>query len=249
MTSNASFAHASAVFPSTGWTLIRAVQDRTHPERPMALDRFARLYHKPVFCFLRAAGRPLAEAEDLTQEFFLHLLQGNWIQKADPQRGSFRTFLRMNLRSFLADQTSPKRLRRQKQFERDIVSLDGLTAEGDRSYEPAAGESPEQAFDRAFAQSVIQTVRQELRKRCEIEKRADDYALFAAAVPEDSGEAVMSQQALAERFGKSRDQVRGILERMKKRARRLLHIELRDHGASEADIEAEAAELLRLLSR
>ncbi|MGH7225119.1 MAG: hypothetical protein ACRELF_18000 [Gemmataceae bacterium] len=72
---------------------------------------------------------------------------------------------------------------------------------------------------------------------------------FAAAVPEEAWEESMSQQALAERFGKSRDQVRGVLERMKMRARRLLHIELRDHGASEADIEAEAAELLRSLSR
>jgi RNA polymerase sigma-70 factor (ECF subfamily) len=249
MHSDTSSANASGDFPSTGWTLIRVVQDQAHPERPAALDRFARLYRKPVFCFLRAAGRPAPEAEDLTQEFFLHLLQGNWIHKADPQRGQFRTFLRMHLRSFLADQTSPKRVRRQKQFEREVVSLDGLAAEGDRSYEPAAGETPEQAFDRAFVRSVIQAVRQELRKRCEIEKRADDYALFTAAVPEEAGEDPMSQQALAERFCKSRDQVRGILDRMKKRARRLLHIELRDHGASEADIEAEAAELLRLLSR
>jgi hypothetical protein len=68
-------------------------------------------------------------------------------------------------------------------------------------------------------------------------------------VPEEAWEKSMSQQAQAERFGKSRDQVRSVLERMKKRARRLPHIELHDHGASEANIEAEAAELLRCLSR
>jgi hypothetical protein len=59
----------------------------------------------------------------------------------------------------------------------------------------------------------------------------------------------MSQRAIAERFGKTRDEVRDVLARMKKRCLRLLRNELRDHGAAEADIEAEAAEILRLLSR
>jgi hypothetical protein len=36
---------------------------------------------------------------------------------------------------------------------------------------------------------------------------------------------------------------------MKKRCRRLLRNELRDHSGSEADVEAEADELLSLLSR
>ena len=71
--------------------------------------------------------------------------------------------------------------------------------------------------------------------------------MFAAAHPDDLAEP-MSQRDIAERFGKTRDQVRCVLDRMKKRTRRLLHNELRDHGAAEADIEAEAAELLRLLS-
>jgi len=248
MNADASSASAFAAFPSTGWTLIRAIQDRKHPDRPEMLNRFARLYRKPVFCFLRAAGRPAAEAEDLTQEFFLHALQDEWIANADPQRGRFRTFLRMHLRSFLADQTSPKRVRRQKQFEREIVSLDGLVADGDSPYEPAAGETPEQAFDRAFAQAVVRTVRSELKKTSEIEKRPEWYEMFAAAHPDDFTEP-MSQRDIAGRFGKTRDEVRGVLDRMKKRCQRLLRNELRDHGGAENDVEAEAAELLSLLSR
>jgi RNA polymerase sigma-70 factor (ECF subfamily) len=242
--------NAAGTFPSTGWTLIRAVQDRAHPEHRPALDRFARLYRPPVFCFLRARGLPAQDAEDLTQDFFVWLLEGDWVRKADPQRGTFRAFLRMHLRSFLADQTSPRRLPRQKEFEqRGHLSLDRLSAAGERLYEPVAGETPDQAFDRAFAQSVVQTVRDELRKTCEIEKRPDWYEIFAAAYPGDRQTPALSQQALAERFGKTRDEVRGILDRMKKRCRRLLCNELRDHGGSDADIEAEADDLLSLLSR
>jgi RNA polymerase sigma-70 factor (ECF subfamily) len=237
--------HVSGGFPTTGWTLVRAVGDRAHPEHQQALDRFARLYGRPVFCFLRARGCPVPEAEDLAQEFFVSLLSGDWVGKADPQRGRFRVFLRMHLRSFLADQISPRRVRRQRHFERQLVSLDG----GDRSYEPASGETPEQAFDRALAQSIVQAVRQALRQNCATENRLDHYEVFAAAYPEDSDTEPASQQALAERFGKTRDEVRGILERMKKRVLRLLRNELRADGGSEEAVEAEAAELLQLLAR
>jgi RNA polymerase sigma-70 factor (ECF subfamily) len=237
-----------SAFPSTGWTLIRAVQDRSRPEQALALDRFARLYWQPVFCFLRARGLPAAEAEDLAQEFFVSLLDGNWIDRADPQRGRFRAFLRMHLRSFLADRTSPRRLPRQKQFERQFVSLDGLAGAADRSWEPAAGETPEQAFDRAFARALVRAVRQELRTRSAAENLGQEYDVFTAAFPEDSLTEQVSQQALAERFGKTRDEVRGILDRMKKRCLRLLRNELRDHGGNEDDIQAEATELLNLLS-
>jgi RNA polymerase sigma factor (sigma-70 family) len=235
-------------FPSTGWALIRAVQDRAHAEHQPALDHFARLYWQPVFCFLRARGCPVHEAEDLAQEFFVSLIDGNWLQKADPEKGRFRSFLRMHLRSFLADQTSPRRVRRQQQLERQHLSFEGLAGAGDRSYEPLAGETPEQAFDRAFARSVVHAVRQELRKSCDIEKRPDWYEVFAAAFPDDSLTEAQSERKLAEQFGKTRKEVRVILDRLKKRCLRLLRNELRDHGGGEADLEAEAAELLRLLS-
>jgi RNA polymerase sigma-70 factor (ECF subfamily) len=239
-------ANAPSSFPPTGWSLIQVVGDQSHPEHRPALDRFARLYWPPVFGFLRARGCPVEEAEDLAQEFFVWLLDGDWVGKADPQRGRFRVFLRMHLRSFLADRTSERRLPRQKLFERHLVSLDGLA--GERTWEPATAETAEQAFDRAFARSVVHAVREELRKRCETEKRQDWYEIFAAVYPDEAGLAPLSQQAAAERFGKTRDEVRGILERMKKRCERLLRIELHDQGGSEADIEAEAAELLNLLA-
>jgi RNA polymerase sigma factor (sigma-70 family) len=248
MPSDLPSASASGTFPSTGWTLIRAVQDRAHPEHQPALDRFARLYWQPVFCFLRASGFRGQEAEDLAQEFFVGLLHGTWIQRADPERGRFRTFLRLHLRSFVADQTSPRRVPRQKHFERQVVSLDGVAGEDGRAYEPPAGETPDEAFDRAFARSVVHAVRSELRKTSETENRPEWYEIFTAAYPEDVGTEPLSQQAIAERFGKTRDEVRGILDRMKKRCLRLLRNELRDHGGSDTDIEAEADELLRLLS-
>jgi hypothetical protein len=95
---------------------------------------------------------------------------------------------------------------------------------------------------------VVHAVRDELRNACQTEKRPDWYEIFATAFHEDSGTEPVSQQALAAPFGKTRDEVRGILDRLKKRCRRLLRNELRDRGGGGADIEAEADELLRLLA-
>lgn len=240
--------NAGYLFPSTDWMLISAVQDRSHPECQPALDRFARLYWEPAYRFLRTSGCPEQEAEDIAQEFFTRLLDSNWIQKARPQRGPFRAYLRELLRNVLADQTSPRRLPRQKLFERRQLSLETLASKGERCYEPLAGETPDQAFDRAFARSVIQAVWQELKENCETEGREDWYKVFTATYPEDIWTEPPSQQAVAEKFGMSRDQVRYILDRMKDRCRRLLCNELRDYGGNENDDGAEGDELLRLVS-
>ncbi len=93
----------SGWFPATAWSFIRQLQADPR-EVPPALNEFIRAYWKPVFRFLRARGYDSHQAEDLTQEFFLRLVQGDWLHRADLQRGRFRTFLLAILTRFLADQ-------------------------------------------------------------------------------------------------------------------------------------------------
>jgi hypothetical protein len=58
-------------FPTTAWSCIRAAQDPDHPQFRVAMNRLTTTYWKPVFHFLRASGRPVEQAEEVTQEFFL----------------------------------------------------------------------------------------------------------------------------------------------------------------------------------
>ena len=43
------------------------------------------------------------DAEDLTQEFFARFLEHHWVERADREKGRFRTFLLSAMNHFLAE--------------------------------------------------------------------------------------------------------------------------------------------------
>jgi DNA-directed RNA polymerase specialized sigma24 family protein len=237
--------------PAFQWRPAEATPDPVrHPIRLLqhaeAVNRLITLYWKPVFYFLRARGVPFHEAEDTTQEFFLRFLEQGVVARADPDRGRFRNFLFGVLKRFLSDQELP-RAPRQKEFERPFVSIQGLVGEEERAYEPAAGETPEEVFNRRWAAGVLEKVRQQLRQLYAGEGRQAWYDLFMAySAPEGQRP---SQEALAEEFGQSRDQVRHILDVVRKHWERLLRAEVREQVGSEAEIDDEIRDLQQLLNR
>jgi RNA polymerase sigma-70 factor (ECF subfamily) len=96
----------SAQFPTTTWNMVLAAKDRQSAGYLDAMNRCIAGYWKPVFYFVRSRGYPLERAEDLTQEFFLQFMDREWIRRADPQRGRFRTFLLTVLVRFLSESPS-----------------------------------------------------------------------------------------------------------------------------------------------
>ena len=67
-----------------------------------ALASLCRVYWPPLYSFVRRRGYGSADAQDLTQDFFIHLLETDALAKADRSRGRFRTFLLAALKNFLA---------------------------------------------------------------------------------------------------------------------------------------------------
>jgi RNA polymerase sigma-70 factor (ECF subfamily) len=234
-------------FPTTAWGAIQAAQDHAQAGHVSALNQVIGRYWKPVFCFLRARGHDLHRAEDLTQAFFLRFLERDWLQKADPDRGRFRTFLLTILVRFLSDQ-GPRRAPRQQSFEQQFVSIASLLGDEERSYEPPRGESAEAVFMKQWAAVLVATVRQRLRRLCEEKGRPTWYDLFDAVHGAAPGTEDPSQHALADRFGVTREQVRYGLEQVRQWFAILLRAEVREQVGSEADVGAEIRELLALLA-
>ena len=50
------------------------------------------------------------EAQDLTQGFFLHLLEHKTLARADPLKGKFRSFLLGSLQNYLSTESGPRPL-------------------------------------------------------------------------------------------------------------------------------------------
>src|SRR5262252_1546159 len=92
-------------FVTTRWNLILSGADSRNGDREIreALAELCQIYWRPIFFFIARRGYSPQDAEDLTQDFFVHILGGNWLQKADPARGRFRSLLLKSLQNFLND--------------------------------------------------------------------------------------------------------------------------------------------------
>lgn len=246
MSHNDSSLNAVGGFPTTLWSFIQLVQDRQQDEYLPHLNRFASAYWKPVFCFIRAKGNPLHRAEDLTQEFFLRLVERKWVEKADPARGRFRTFLLTVLTRFLSDQ-SPGRAAKQVVFDDRLVSIQSLLGDADKNYEPPVDDTPENIFMQEWAVALVAQVLERLRLFYEEHRQPHWYAVFAATHGMTGSVERVSQEELGQRFGMTRDQVRYAMEMTQKRFVHLIHEEVRDQVCSEAEVDNEVGELLALL--
>lgn len=229
-------------FPTTAWSCVREAGDPTHPTHVSAVNRLMASYWKPVFHFLRAKGKPTEDAEDLTQEFFTAFLVKGWIGRADPGKGQFRSFVKTLVARFAVARFD--RAPNQQQHERGYVSVATLMTDADRQWEPTAGETPEDAFERSWRVSVLATVRRNLAIHYEAgdQTAKQRYAIFTA-YHEPTGEQPTRQQ-LAMQFGITLEAVRWALDDVRKRYERLLRQEVRDQVGSEAEMDEELQKFL-----
>ena len=83
---------ASSVFATTHWSLISRA-GKSSREGRAALEALCRAYWFPVSAFARKQGCTAADAEDVTQDFFAEIVQSQFLQRADANRGRFRSYL------------------------------------------------------------------------------------------------------------------------------------------------------------
>jgi DNA-directed RNA polymerase specialized sigma24 family protein len=92
-------------------TSLAAGQDDGTPA-DTALVELCRDYWYPLYAFARRKGHQPADAQDLTQGFFTHLLEARLVRKADPHKGRFRSFLLGCFTLFLASEADRAQARK-----------------------------------------------------------------------------------------------------------------------------------------
>ena len=105
--------HGGDRFPPTRWSVIEAVRSIDAEERERALESLCAAYWKPVYKYVRLRwNRPADDAQDLTQGFFMELLERELLDKFDSKKSRLRTYLRLCVDSFVMNQnkaaTPPK---------------------------------------------------------------------------------------------------------------------------------------------
>jgi len=142
-------------FATTHWTVVRAAGDSASPQATEALERLCRLYWYPLYAYIRRKGHSPQDAEDLTQSFFAHLLEKNYLALVSKQRGRFRSFLLTSLQNFLAHDWERGRAAK-RGGGRTLLSWDALSGESRYALEPALDLTPEKIFEQRCAATLFQ---------------------------------------------------------------------------------------------
>src|SRR5439155_2584828 len=161
-----------AGFQTTHWTLVlRARQTQSEISAQQALSNFCEAYWPPLYAFLRHRGHASAEAQDLVQGFFAHLLEKNTLSRADKEKGRLRTFLLGSLQNFLCNEYDRgHRLKRGGGHQ--IVSMDEHLPEAEASMMDAAHLSDSRGYDLMWASNIVKRAWQHLQNAFEAEGKA-----------------------------------------------------------------------------
>src|SRR5436309_5405001 len=231
-------------FPTTRWTLVVAAADPNRKETSSALVSLCENYWYPLYAYLRRRGYPADQAQDLTQEFFVRVLEGRYLDRAEPEKGRFRSFILTSLKFFVAD--SEDRQRAQKRGGGMVVPLEFSSGEERYQREPAHGETPERIFERRWALAVLDRVVERLRDefvhhgRPEHFDRLKVFLLGAADAP---------YATLAREMNTSEGALKVAIHRLRKRYRELFRQEIADTVADPAEVESELRFLAAVLTR
>jgi DNA-directed RNA polymerase specialized sigma24 family protein len=206
---------AQAFFATTHWSMVLAAGRGDTTQSAAALEKLCSTYWYPLYAYVRQQGYDLADAQDLTQGFFAHILSHGFLQRANPARGKFRSFMLASLKYFLADEWA--KLRAQKRGGGQIpVFLDAQTAEARYQLEPVDAMDAERLFERRWATAlldrVLERLEQESLKAAKKpgfdqlrafllgEKAPVTYAEIAAASQMTEGAVKMAAHRLRQRY-------------------------------------------------
>jgi RNA polymerase sigma factor (sigma-70 family) len=240
----------SELFPSTHWSVVLAAgRSQAEPELARAaLSELCQTYWAPLYNFVRSRGYTVDDAQDLTQSFFAYLIERKIYSRVDRQKGKFRSFLLASLKNFLADASD-----RQRTLKRggghDFLPLHEQQVENAESIfqNHSSTSNEDQLFDRSWAEALIAAGLERLSADYKSEAKEKLFNELRIFLTSDA-EPLPSYAELAARLGMPESTLRSHVTRLRARYRQVLRAEVRRTVDTEAAVDEELHELLRVLT-
>lgn len=211
-----------------------------------ALNELCQVYWYPLYAFARRQGCSATEAEDQTQAFLARLLEGNFVAKAEPDKGRFRTFLLTLFQRFLANEWKRQHAQKRGGFQ-PVIAIDAVLAESRFGAEPVQGEAPDVLYDRQWALTLLEQVMGRLRQEYVESGRARLCERLEACLSRD--ETALPYADIAAELSLSEGAVKMAMQRLRGRYRALLREEIARTVATPEEVEAELRELFAIFQR
>lgn len=232
-------------FPATHFSILERLRGGDPHVRHAAFGDLAEGYWRPSYHYLRLQWRLAPEAaEDAVQAFFTVAFEKGYLEKYDPSKARFRTFLRVCLDRFVQNlQKSEQAARRGGLAER--LSLDFPGAERELAERAMADlADPDRFFRDETIRALFGRALESLRRACEAEGKPQVVRVFERhdVRPDDR----TSYATVARELNLSVAQVTNYLHASRRRFRELVLTHLRDLVADDDEFRAEARDLLGL---
>jgi RNA polymerase sigma-70 factor (ECF subfamily) len=222
--------------------LILSAANLTNEEQKArdALAELCRTYWRPIFLFVRARSYSIEDAQDLTQDFFVTILEKNWLQHADRNRGRFRSLLLKSLQNFLVNAAERTHAHKRGGDVEFVSWHDWISEAQSESSIPAAmleSLPPEQVFDLTWAATVVEHALHRLREECESKGKLWLFQTLSALLTEERDE--VSYAELSAELGIAETAIKKQLHNMRQRYRSLLRTEVSQTVEDPADVDDE----------
>ena len=236
-------------FVSTQWgRLLEAAEvEGNHAADTIARDAWEnlyRLYSYPVYAFIRRRGHPRLDAQDLTQDFFVHLVEKRTLRRADPGKGRFRTFLLAVLEYFLADAARRAQTRKRGGGSEFVFLDDPEAAEAEYQLAAPDSQTPARLFESRWAAALVDAAFARLRGEM---IATDKGPVFEALKDYVAGAEDASYQQTADLLGLTVPALTSAIHRLRCRYRILLREEIARTVSNPGDIENELRHLCATL--
>ncbi len=237
-------------FATTRWSLIRDDgAARPLSDEKARLAQICRIYWRPIFTFIYRRGYSAQDAQDLTQDFFLVILEGTLLQSADPKRGRFRALLIRSLKNFLVDALVKQRTQKRGgdlqfvSWEQWMAEMPSQVSISSRTLETGPAEA---LFDLNWAATIAEEALRRLRVECESKGRRRVYDVLNGYLTTERED--ISYHDLSVALGVPEQSVKSLLHQFRKRYRALLREEVAKTVESDADVDDEIRYLCATLS-
>lgn len=212
----------------------------------LALGELCEAYYAPVQGFIRFAVRDDDKARDLTQAFFARVLQGGAFDRAEPERGRFRSFLLGAVKHFLADVRERERAQKRGGGQEAVSLEPGTdTSPGFDAPDPGAAVS-DAVFDRQWAFTLLDRALKQLDEELTVAGKADQFEVLK---PWLTSAVAQPQSEAATRLGLSENAVKVAIHRLRSRFRELVKAEIGQTVSDPAHVSRELNYLIEVLAQ
>ena len=238
-------------FVTTRWSVILSCADSEGGEQKTrkALAELCKIYWRPVFAFICRQGYSVPDAQDLTQDFFVMVLKGQLLQRADRNRGRFRSLVLKALQDFLRN-AEAKRQTRKRGGDVQFVSWDEWMAEAPSHLsiptQDSESWSPERIFDVRWAATVVERALRRLGDECEKRGRRRVFDVLSVCLTGEREN--VSCARFSKTLGLSEVATKSLVHRLRERYRALVREEVARTVEKTDEIEDELRYLCSVLS-